>query len=108
MGRIRDFLSKLLQGNAELGLGAMSMIALYSQAKEQKVDFIDLLLTDEALVNRMISVLSQHAERMSPRVVAGMRLLLKAHDEGKLRKAQEPTPVPPPPEQKQKERRYDP
>jgi hypothetical protein len=97
MGRIRDFLVKLLAGKADLGFGALSMVALYAEAKEAKVDFIDLLLSDEAMVERMITLLGAHAERISPKVISSMRIVIKAHDEAKLKKAQEPFPVPPPP-----------
>jgi len=91
--RLSNFLGNLLNGEADLGMGAIAMIGLYSQAKAEKLNFLDLLLTDPDMADRIVKAMSKQAAGLSPNVVRTLRLMLHAHDEGQLKKSAEAATV---------------
>lgn len=87
--RIADFLGSLLNGAADLGITALPLLNLYKRARDERLDFWLLVLSDPTTADALAKAIEQHAIRVSPRLIAAMKLVIQAHDDASLRKKQE-------------------
>lgn len=81
--KLQEFLRKLLDGAVDLGLASLPLLAIYNRAKDEKLDFWSLVLTDPEMGDRLIKRLRARASTLPPAMIEGLRLVVKAADEGR-------------------------
>lgn len=82
--RLQQFLGLLLSGEMDLGFAALPLITLYNKAKVEGVDFWQLLLTEPTIAERITKVMQQHAGKLPPSVITGLKLVIEAHANAKV------------------------
>ncbi len=87
--QLRAFLGSLLTGAAEFGMKAYPLVKMYERAQAEKIDFWELVLTDESTTAHLTKAMEKHMAKLSPSVIAGLRLVLNARQQHDLRKKQE-------------------
>ena len=93
IAKVKQFLGSLLNGAAELGFSALPILSLYKRAKDERVDFWMLLLTDPDMSAKLVGAMRKHAGKLPDSFVAGLKLAIQAHGEAR---AQEKVRAKPP------------
>lgn len=84
--RLQQFLGGVLNGAVDLGIGALPLLALYRRAKDEKLDFWQLVLTDEAMATTLVRKMRMHAGKLPDSVVSALKLVIEANTEAKVQK----------------------
>lgn len=82
--RVAEFLGALLNGAADLGFAALPLLGLYKKAKDEKLDFWLLVLSDESLSSMLVRKMREHAARLPPSFVAALKLVIQARNEAEV------------------------
>ncbi len=89
MANLQSFIGSMMNGAAEFGLKALPLVAIYKKAQDDKLDFWQLLLTDETTSQQLTKALERHSEKLPPALIASMKLICNARQQVDLRKKQE-------------------
>ncbi len=87
--KLQQFVGAILNGAAAFSMKALPLISLYQKAQTEKLDFWELLLTDEAASQQLTQAMERHVAKLPPALFSGLRVVLNARQQVDLRKKQE-------------------
>lgn len=67
--QISAFLSSVVRGQAQLGMGALPMLKLYAAAQHQAADIPELIMADNEAVRALVGALSKRARDLPPSII---------------------------------------
>lgn len=75
--QLKEFLSKLVLGTAELGFASLPLIEMYKKAKAAGTSFPEMLATDPKALDGILTAVQRQADKLSPTTLAIMEAIVK-------------------------------